>query len=74
MPICPHTETCAFFNTDVGYSPELNDVMKNRFCLQNNESCARRAALSLLGEGNVPAEMLPTDDHVLDDLGRFPVC
>lgn len=73
MPTCPRTETCAFFTSDVGYSPELNDAMKRRFCLENNAACARLAALEILGEGNVPADMLPTDDETLARIARSRV-
>lgn len=73
MPICPRTETCAFFTSEVGYSPELNDAMKRRFCLRDSSACARLAALDILGEGRVPAEMLPTDDDTLAQIAHSRV-
>lgn len=61
MQMCANHTTCPFFNSDVGYSPELNDAMKERFCRANNARCARKIAIKAIGRDAVPADMLPTD-------------
>ena len=68
MHACTNTETCPFFNDGVGYSPQLNDAMKKRFCLCNNPECARRKAIEALGRDGVPLDLLPTDYERLDVL------
>jgi hypothetical protein len=70
MPRCEHTDTCTFFVVEVGYSPELNEAMKKRYCLEDNTECARRLAMDLVGRSNVPDEMLPTDVDLLEELKK----
>ena len=67
MPSCANTPECPFFN-DGGYSPQLNDAMKKRYCLANNPECARRRAIETIGREAVPNDLLPTDDARLDVL------
>lgn len=68
MPDCPRMRTCAFFSAEGGYSPALHDAMKEHFCLANNSTCCRLAAIGVVGADNVPVHMLPTDDEMLADL------
>lgn len=70
MPRCSHTATCAFFTADVGYSPELNHAMKEQYCLEDNTRCARLLAAKIVGMENVPVEMLPTDEALLEELKK----
>ena len=70
MPRCSHTETCAFFTADVGYSPELNHAMKERYCLGNSSACVRLLAAAIIGMENVPDDMLPSDERTLEEIKR----
>lgn len=66
MARCMHTEICSFFTAEVGYSPELNHAMKERYCLDDNSDCARLLAMDVIGMENVPDEMLPGDHEMLE--------
>jgi hypothetical protein len=62
MTTCERTENCPFFTTEVGFSPALNDAMKERYCLGEHAQCARRQAAQALGGFDmVPPDMLPSD-------------
>lgn len=69
---CEYRETCPFFTSDVGYSPQLNHTMKQRFCIEDSTGCARLIALLAIGRENVPADLLPSDCDRLVDLGVPP--
>lgn len=66
---CVYRETCPFFLSDVGYSPELNHTMRQRFCLDDSTGCARYIALLAIGREQVPMDLLPSDCDRLADLG-----
>ncbi len=68
MP-CAYRESCLFFEHGVGYSPELNRSMKQRFCLKDSAGCARFIALEAIGRDDVPADLLPSDRDRLEDMG-----
>ncbi len=68
MQICEFHEDCVFFNASAGYSPALNDAMKDRFCRSNNSDCARRKVIEALGRHAVPVDMLPTDYDRLESI------
>lgn len=68
MTECEYTAVCEFFVSETGYSPELNHMMKQRFCLEDNASCARLLAMDVVGADKVPAEMLPTDNELLSQM------
>jgi hypothetical protein len=71
MPRCEHTEICPFFTAEVGFSPELHDAMKSRYCLGDNSTCARLLACEQLGGVEfVPTDMLPSDDKRLAGLKK----
>jgi hypothetical protein len=70
MPRCEYTETCPLFIAEVGYSPEFSEAMKRSFCLSDSSRCARLLAIAVVGRENVPAEMLPTDEELLEELKK----
>lgn len=69
MATCELTESCPFFTTETGYSPELNHAMRQRFCLGDNRGCARFIAFRQLGRDAVPNDLLPSDCDRLPTLG-----
>ncbi|MBU4557160.1 MAG: hypothetical protein KJ747_09845 [Actinobacteria bacterium] len=66
---CVYCSTCPFFESTVGYSPELKIAMKKRFCLSDGQGCARFIALATVGRENVPPDLLPCDCDRLVELG-----
>lgn len=66
---CEYHESCPFFASVTGYSPQLNHTMKQRFCLEDSTECARYIALHAIGRENVPLDLLPSDCNRLADLG-----
>lgn len=65
---CKYRDSCSFFDVDIGYSPELNRAMRQRFCGEDNSGCARLIAFATIGE-DIPADLLPSDTDRLADLG-----
>jgi hypothetical protein len=68
MPKCQLADQCAFFETEVGYSPELYSVMRQRYCHSADADCARLLAGEKLGHDNVPPVLMPTEHHLVDRL------
>lgn len=68
MRTCEYTHTCPFFAADVGYSPDLNDTMRAKYCLGEKEKCARYLAAQAIGSDKVPGDMLPTDELRLQEV------
>ena len=69
VPRCVNTETCAFFTAEIGFSPALKDAMRERYCLGDNSGCARwRAGEILGGLDQVPHDMLPSDEAVIENM------
>ncbi|MDO8986597.1 MAG: hypothetical protein Q7V14_00025 [Coriobacteriia bacterium] len=66
---CVYCRTYPFFESTVGYSPELKIAMKKRFCLTDSRGCARFIALAALGRESVPEDLLPCDCDRLVELG-----
>ncbi len=70
MSQCHLTDTCIFFNVEVGYSPDLQAAMRREYCLGDNSRCARLLALEFMPREEVPADMIPTDLEQLERLRR----
>lgn len=68
MATCVWTEECVFFSEEVGFSPDLNAAMRQRFCLGDNTGCARLEALAVLPLDEIPDDLLPTDNERLQRL------
>lgn len=61
MTRCALADDCPFFTTEVGFSPDLNEAMRQKFCLGDSSGCARLSALAYMSREEVPADLLPTD-------------
>lgn len=68
MNACVYLEACPFFNDGPGYSPQLHESMKQRYCLGDSSDCARLLAMECVSRAEVPRDLLPTD---LDRLRRI---
>jgi hypothetical protein len=61
MPRCTYTETCVFFNDEVGYSIDLQASMRLTYCMTDFESCARHRVLRAIPRDEIPDALIPTD-------------
>jgi hypothetical protein len=61
MPRCTYTDTCVFFNDEVGYSIDLQASMRLTYCMGDFESCARYQTLLIIPREAIPKDLIPTD-------------
>ncbi|MBI9049775.1 MAG: hypothetical protein JEZ00_10170 [Anaerolineaceae bacterium] len=59
MSDCECLQDCPFFNEVMMDMPSTADRLKRKYCLGENESCARYMVFKSLGEENVPATLFP---------------
>jgi len=59
MGDCPMINTCIFFKDQMPLLPDMVIVMKDRYCKDNFESCARYLVNTSLGKENVPITLYP---------------
>ena len=59
MPDCDCLPGCPFFNDKMAHMPNMSEMMKNRFCKGNFDSCARHTVKETLGKENVPLDLFP---------------
>ncbi len=60
MAECVCLPRCPFFNDRMGDMPATAQLMKKRFCLGEQTTCARFMIFSTLGSENVPMDLYPT--------------
>lgn len=60
MPECECLPKCPFFNDVMAEMPSTADMMKKRYCLKDNSTCARYMVFKTLGREKVPAKLYPT--------------
>ncbi len=65
MAKCVWADICIFFNEEVGFSPEMNQTMRERFCLGDSSGCARLEALDILPLPVIPEDLIPTENDRL---------
>jgi len=58
---CEWTDICPFFGCEVGFSPDLNRTMRERYCLGDNSECARMEIFDLLPMTRIPEDLIPSD-------------
>lgn len=61
MADCEKLEKCVFFADKMENMPAMAEIMKQRYCLGSNESCARYKVAAVLGGERVPADLFPGD-------------
>ena len=59
MAHCELTEKCVFFNGHMAGMPSTADMLKNLYCLQDFDKCARYMIVKELGREKVPADLFP---------------
>jgi hypothetical protein len=58
---CEVLERCIFFNDKIKNYPETADYLKSKYCLGDNQDCARYMVLKALGKEKVPVDLYPND-------------
>ncbi|HEX9109102.1 MAG TPA: hypothetical protein VF832_17770 [Longimicrobiales bacterium] len=60
MGECVCLPRCPFFNDRMANMPATAQLIKNRYCLGVQDSCARHMVFEKLGSPAVPADLYPT--------------
>ena len=61
MADCNLLETCIFFNDKMGNMPSTAEVVKMRYCREENSGCARHMIYEAVGRGKVPQDLFPNN-------------
>lgn len=56
---CPFLKTCIFFQGKMQNMPTTANIMKKRYCLEDNSKCARFMIANSPGRQKVPTDLLP---------------
>ena len=59
MPECALTPGCIFFNDKMADMPAMSSMMKNIYCKDKFETCARFQVVQAVGREKVPADLFP---------------
>ena len=59
MVDCELLETCVFFNDKMANMPSTAEVIKMRYCREDNSACARYMVYKTMGREKVPQDMFP---------------
>jgi hypothetical protein len=61
MASCECIVACPFFNDQMDSMPEIADKLKLKYCMGNNEECARYMVRQVAGAQKVPGDLFPND-------------
>ena len=59
MAECEKLNECPFFNDKLANMPTIADMMKEKYCHDEKEECARYMVAIKLGKEKVPADLFP---------------
>ena len=59
MADCRLLAGCPFFNDQMQGLETAKELMKQRYCRDDNSGCARYMVFSALGKPKVPADLIP---------------
>ncbi|HUO61441.1 MAG TPA: hypothetical protein VMU24_12285 [Candidatus Acidoferrales bacterium] len=66
MATCGKLEKCAFFSGHVAHMPAVANLLKENYCFEASETCARYQ-LSAAGKA-VPDDLFPSDSERAEEL------
>jgi len=70
MAECVCLPRCPFFNDRMAGMPATAQLVKTRYCLGEQDACARHMVFQKLGSDKVPADLYPTQvDRAKELLG-----
>jgi hypothetical protein len=61
MTDCALLPKCIFFNDKMATMPAASEMMKKKYCMKDNGTCARYMVFSALGREKVPADLYPNN-------------
>ena len=61
MAECELPSTCNFYNDKMRGMPATSEVMKNNYCRQKKEVCARYMVFEKLGRESVSPDLYPSE-------------
>ena len=59
MSDCPVLNTCPFFTDKLKNMPKTADLLKDRYCRNRHEVCARWIVRGRAGPEHVPSDLFP---------------
>ena len=59
MADCTLLAGCPFFNDQMQGLQTVKEMMKQRYCREDNSTCARYMVFKVLGRPKVPADLTP---------------
>lgn len=68
MPDCENLPGCPFFNDFMANMPAAAELIKLRFCKNDNATCARYIVSKALGKTNVPVDLFPSQSERAQEL------
>ncbi|HOX43628.1 MAG TPA: hypothetical protein PK668_08520 [Myxococcota bacterium] len=66
MPDCERLATCPFFNDRMSKMPAMADLVKEHYCRQHFDQCARYRVMKALGPNLVPRDLYPSQHERVD--------
>ncbi|MBS2099539.1 hypothetical protein [Carboxylicivirga linearis] len=59
MAVCEKVKGCPFFNEKMSNMPATAAGYKRKYCMGDNQNCARYMVLKKLGGDKVPVDLFP---------------
>jgi len=72
MAICPLTQRCRFFKEQLGQHPEAAEKVRQFYCLEHFQRCARLVYVRM-SEAPAPPTLLPNDLQWVADQFGWPL-
>lgn len=68
MAICELSDTCIFFNDRMPDMPAVAGFLKDKYCRNGFEACARFRIYREFGRENVPAGLFPNEEVLVPEI------
>ena len=63
MKKCRRLEKCPFFNDIMSNMPAESEEIKQKYCFDQSEHCARKIIADKFGPENVPDDLFPNENY-----------
>lgn len=68
MAECELIQGCIFFNNKMQNMPATAELVKNKFCRGDFETCARYQVFKVLGRPRVPPDLYPQQSEKVQEI------